>query len=372
MESEEKYLKPNVMVIGGTGVGKTALVNHVFGFELGAGGQSGAGTPVTKGCVRFEQGSIPVVVFDTEGYELRPGGKIDATGFEKHVIPEIQRRSALELPEQFHLFWYCISATGHRVTPYDIQNLRLLESLELPVAIVFTQCDAEAVAEDGRGEATSSYRSVLTAQGFKYPFFETSTRGPDFDIDHLLQWSSQALKDERLKDALAAAQRRSLPLKRARALKCVAGFAIGSASVGGLNPLPASDAALIAPQQVFMATQVSRIYGFPAFGIGVTSVLKGQILSSIGKSLASSLTKFVPGAGQAINAVVAGSLTGMMGYLLVEVHHRAYVELMKTGREPDWQLLLSQIDLEQIAEAAKTWLDSVLPAGERVVAEVIR
>ena len=57
--------RPNILIAGATGAGKSSLVNLVFGKELA---RAGIGRPVTKHLQRIESPSVPLVLFDTVGY----------------------------------------------------------------------------------------------------------------------------------------------------------------------------------------------------------------------------------------------------------------------------------------------------------------
>ena len=94
-------------------------------------------------------------------------------------------------------------------------------------------------------------------------------------------------------------------------------------------------------QQIAMAASLAKLYGFDSMGEIAVSMLKGQILSLMGRQLAASLTKFIPMLGQIINAGVAGAITGGLGLALVEVYERAIDGYLKTGKSPDWTKLLS-------------------------------
>ncbi|HHQ4672570.1 TPA: GTPase, partial [Aeromonas veronii] len=43
--------RPNLMIVGGTGVGKSSLINLIFGKSIA---KVGTGQPVTQGCERYE------------------------------------------------------------------------------------------------------------------------------------------------------------------------------------------------------------------------------------------------------------------------------------------------------------------------------
>ena len=59
--------KPSVLVTGGTGVGKSSLINHLFGMDVA---KTGNGKPMTDRITRYEPENYDVVLYDTLGYEV--------------------------------------------------------------------------------------------------------------------------------------------------------------------------------------------------------------------------------------------------------------------------------------------------------------
>jgi uncharacterized protein (DUF697 family)/GTP-binding protein EngB required for normal cell division len=352
VQQSQEIKKPNLMVVGGTGVGKSSLINRIFGEELA---KVGSGAPVTKGCERFEKNHIPLVIFDTEGYEISATGASNSN-FTTKIIPEVEGRKERHLAEQIHLIWYCLSVGNHRVTDYDLENLDLISrKLEIPLAVVLTQCDTEEADDSGEGKTSRAFREVLAQQRADYPIFETSTiANLPLQIEELMEWSSTALTDDSLRRSFVGAQRGSLKLKRAEANKVVMVAAGASAATAGLNPLPLSDALLIIPQQLAMATKLAHVYGFDSLSGGVMALLKGQLVSIAGKQLASSLTKLIPLLGQVINAGVASALTGAMGVALIEIYHRAYEHYLDHKTLPDWAQLFSNENFSTILNLGLT------------------
>lgn len=347
--------KPNMMVVGGTGVGKSSLINRVFGAQLA---KAGSGEPVTRGCVRYEQPNTPIVIFDTEGYEISSDGPSNSN-FTTNVVKEIKRRQSLPLKEQIHFAWYCLSVGNHRITNYDLENLKqFTDEMHLPVAVVLTQCDTEEVDNNNNGTTSTEFRKVLAANGFNGPIFETCASPKDLtlDFEQLMEWSATALTDDDMRRSFIGAQRASLPAKRAEADKICRLFAGAASASAGFNPLPIGDAVLIVPQQVAMAVKLAQVYGFDGLNGGVMGLLKGQIVSLAAKQLASGLLKLIPGLGQLINAAIAGGITWALGQSLAEIYSRAYVHLLETGEIPDWARLLSSENLAPLMTTAfDTW-----------------
>lgn len=351
--------RPNLMIVGGTGVGKSSLINLIFGKSIA---KVGTGQPVTRGCERYEDPKVPLVIFDTEGYEVSEG-KISAGNFREKIIPEIKQRKNKALNEQIHLIWYCLSVANHRITDFDLDNLRLItDQLDIPVAVVLTQCDAEPVDEQGNGETSQIFRQVLRENGMTCEVFETCANNPNhdpelkLDLEKLIDWSSTSLSNDSLRQSFVAAQIASLQAKRSEAMNIIMTYSATTAASAGFNPIPMSDALLIVPQQIAMAASLAKIYGIDSMGEIAVSMLKGQIISLMGRQLAASLTKLIPVLGQFINAGVAGVITGGLGLALVEVYERAIEGYLKTGKAPDWtKLLSSELFMQAFNSGLANW-----------------
>ena len=59
--------KPNILICGATGVGKSSFVNEVFGKNIA---EVGTGKPITRHVIRYEDKELSVVLYDSEGYEI--------------------------------------------------------------------------------------------------------------------------------------------------------------------------------------------------------------------------------------------------------------------------------------------------------------
>ena len=348
-KQKAELVKPNIVVCGGTGTGKSSLINRFFGMEVA---KVGSGEPITKGMNKLEQENIPVIIYDTEGYEISSASK-GTINFEEKIKPEIEKMNKGDLKEQVHLVWYCISITNHRVTNYDLENIKYFSENKMKIAVVFTQCDNDEELEDGSGKDATEFKNIIKKEFPNMNFFETSASNKDLvlDLDKLQEWSYEALDDERLKESFISAQQVSISSKKEAAYKIVKTFSVTVATSAGLNPLPMSDSLLIAPQQIAMSVKISKIFGFDSFGENAKALLQSQLVSLAGKQLVTSLTKFIPIAGQVINASVAGSMTFALGTALIEIYAKAYEDYLNTGNLPNWMELFSSETFSNIFSA---------------------
>lgn len=99
-----KVKKPNILIAGATGSGKSSVVNHVFGRDLT---KVAAGEPVTRGIHQFMSDEIAIVLYDSEGYEI---GSARQQAYADEVIGFVERAQTKGAAEQIHLVWYVINA----------------------------------------------------------------------------------------------------------------------------------------------------------------------------------------------------------------------------------------------------------------------
>jgi uncharacterized protein (DUF697 family)/GTP-binding protein EngB required for normal cell division len=300
--------RPNILLAGATGVGKSSLVNLCFGSELA---KVGIGAPVTQQISSYSHPDVSVTLFDTKGYEV---GSTQEAEFLQEVIAYAADKN-LPAARQIHIVWYCVSAPGSRITDFDVMAVTKMRDAGLPVALVMTKADLVST-EDAQG-----FRQAISQVLPRDPVFESSTRSDlgGFDLDRLLQWSVANL-DDSLKVGFVAAQKRNIALKRAEADKVIAQHCVISGGIGAA-PIPFSDAPLLLTNQAGMLGRILYIYGLESLattlGPAVTSAAGGPMLAQAGILIAGSLLKAIPGVGSivggTINATVAATLTFAVG-----------------------------------------------------------
>ena len=128
----------NVLIIGKSGVGKSSLVNYLFGRELQA---VGVGAPVTKMEIKeftykYDK-HFEMHIYDTWG--LEPSTQ-KAELWKKTIFDEIARHDKETISEWFNTIIFCLNAKSSRVEDFelDIMEQRLREKNHLTIAL--THC----------------------------------------------------------------------------------------------------------------------------------------------------------------------------------------------------------------------------------------
>lgn len=337
-DKAEEIGRFNLAIFGKTGVGKSTLVNAIFGEEIAA---TGIGEPVTKAAHLYLHQSGTLGVLDTRGLEV---GKDNA-----ELISELQdylhgmRRRPL--PEQVHVAWYCVRAGDRRFEPSEAEFIRALHAMGLPVVLVLTQVPralgsggGDQVHPDAVALAASIAEQNLPIQDGLIHY--TMAKGDDFTGQ--AAYGLQELLDATFRGApsgvahaITAAQQIDFDRKRERAEAAIK-VATGAAAAAGASPIPFSDAAILVPVQLGMMASIAVTYGISIERSTAASIAATAAATTAGRSVVGNLIKFVPGAGTAIagtiNATVASTFTYAIGHAWVRVCERlARGELRAVG-----------------------------------------
>lgn len=331
-EAEEKKDKFNIILFGATGVGKSSLVNAVFGEEIV---KSGVGKPVTQHLLKITVPKKGLVLWDTKGIESK-----DYEGTINQLKKEIKSSfdSYSHLDDVPHLGWMCIDASGARVEPRDIELIGILKEYEIPIVIVFTKTleeDTDEFVHEAIREIDKHHGSYVADN---YVRVNSKDRKigkfivPVSGLDDLVDMSFKCLPDAKrgAKQALKKAQMVKMG-ERLEAMKNGARNIVHGASAAagavGASPIPGSDAPLIAAVQSGMIYKINAEFELDTSTSTTTSVVAGILgvtaVAQVGKAVVSNALKFIPGVGTilggVISAATAVALTQTVGQAYIQV-----------------------------------------------------
>lgn len=318
----------NVVVIGKTGVGKSTLINSVFGENVA---EVGLGRPVTQSIRKLEKEGTPLAIYDTPGLELQ--GDHSAENLLEQVTNLINDGIQSEdVNQAIHCIWYCINTASSRVEPTEMNFLRKLgentKRCNVPVILVLTQAFSKKKTEEmvtALRKENLPVRQVVPVLAQDYEISEDYPKIKAFGIDKLVELMSELLPDT-VRDTFIALQIASIDLKRKRARAAVTAAA-GAAALTGASPIPFSDAAILVPTQVSMLAGITAIFGLPIEKSALTSIVSATIGTAgatvLGKTVVSNLIKMIPGAGTIVGAAISGTtaaaLTGALGEAYIAI-----------------------------------------------------
>lgn len=345
VKKENKDLKKvNLLVVGKSGVGKSTLINTVFGEEMV---NTGAGKPVTNQISLIEQDDFPVRIYDTVGFE------IGSLGFDikdvlktlkgnpvQQLIKKVQATESQE--DDIHVVWYVISGSGSRIEEAEISFIKWIVEQKIPVILVLTKSydltEANLLKEQIE-------KLVLDAKGIILVLAKESDNQSVFGIEELIQTTVNCLP-EGLQASFIHSQEASIKVKHNEAMKIVTG-AMAANFGTGFTPVPGADAPIMMASQSMMITKITSIYGVDIDKQKIETALAGMLgvyaAMISGKTIAGGITKMIPGIG----TIGGGLISGGVGMVITGALGFAYMELMEL-------VLKGQVDLSTITPEALT------------------
>ena len=175
--------KMNFIVIGTSGVGKSTLINEIFGEQLA---KEGMGKRTTIESKRYESKLVPFIsLLDTMGTEIGTGHKL--VDVLKETLDEIINKLDKNDPnEHVHCIIYCTSSNRFFEDELDV-ILKLREKYDgkkLPIVIVYTRATKDEEAENAKktiNEFLTKHGESLSDDIFGITFIKVNAREEKFE-----------------------------------------------------------------------------------------------------------------------------------------------------------------------------------------------
>ena len=138
--------KMNFIAIGTSGVGKSTLINEIFGEQMA---KEGMGTRTTLECKKYESKLVPFLsIIDTMGTEIGSGHSL--VDVLKETLEQItQKLNSNDPNEHIHCILYC--TTSNRIFEDELDVILKLrakyDGKKLPIVIVYTRATKDDEVE---------------------------------------------------------------------------------------------------------------------------------------------------------------------------------------------------------------------------------
>ncbi len=327
-EQAERIGRFNLAIFGKTGVGKSTLINAIFGEDIAA---TGIGEPVTRDSHLYMHYTGHFGVLDTRGLEIGQDNQQILDDLRAYV----RQMRRLELKDQVHVAWYCVRASDRRFEETEAEFVRALDDLGLPVLLVLTQVpkrkdsyhpDSLRLAEEIRAmelPVTGGAAFMTYAKADEFAGFDA--HGLHDVLDATFQVAPQGVQQ-----ALVAAQQIDFSRKRAEAKRSI-DIASTAAAAAGATPIPFSDAAILVPIQLTMMASISHIYDINLDRAVTASLAATAAATTAGRTAVSNLLKMLPGVGSVVGGVISAGVASGFTWAMGQAWTTVCVQLAKGG-----------------------------------------
>ncbi len=305
---------PNIAVVGLTGVGKSSLINAIFGKPVAP---TGAGETITTERKMYSSWDfnidVPVNIYDSPGYEAGTGEE----PFVLETVHFLEEKCVKGPGEQIHLIWYLISAPGARLKRFDVDIINCINKNLIPAIIILSQCDRASLDEKSklheciRKAGFSKVYDIIELAAFPLSLADGEKICRPFGIEELLEQTVKLLPEIYV-DALLMAQKVDIASKRILAWKYVKEASIGCFG-GGAIPLPGTAPLSAIAALGYMYGQIMTVYGYTKFNValGISGMTLGGAVTLTIDGIADLFSATFPGVsvftGAAAGAFVMAS-----------------------------------------------------------------
>lgn len=306
--------KINIVIAGKSGVGKSTLINAMFGQDLA---ETGVGRPVTRSVQVIEHPPSPLRIYDTAGFEL----DFWAQRRTKAAIARLVKRRQ-PLAKAMHCLWYCVATPSSRIESAELRFIYSFMTRGIPAVLVLTKSDDKA-AVDALSQAVWADERFSELPIVSVMAKATAAQ-PAFGLKTLVTTTAALLPDA-LRNSFNHVQKPESAMKRKAAYQVINQAVLTNFGTGFV-PIP--NAPIMTGVQSTMLLKITAIYQVNLTKHQVETVLAANLgllgAVTLGQSTAKTLTAAIPAAWLATGAMsgaVAATITMALGH--------AYIQLME-------------------------------------------
>ena len=193
---DDKLAQLNVLIIGKTGVGKSTLVNSIFGESIT---EEGLGKPVTQKIHKIEKMGMPISIYDTPGLEL--GGNNSADNLLKEMVKLVRTcNTSGDQSQMIHCVCYCINTLLSKIEPAELEFLKNFiektKKYNIPIIVVLTQALQKNCVTELKREIEQEKLSIVQVIPVLAKDYHVDGQGiiKAFGVDKLIDHSGKALE----------------------------------------------------------------------------------------------------------------------------------------------------------------------------------
>ena len=315
--------KGNVLVLGNSGVGKSTLINSVFGEEVAKTGWGTTGTTPT--ITVYESKKVNFRLIDTMGFEPTIRRKYKAV---REVQKWCKARAKDDLPDNdINAIWFCVDGTARKLFVDTIDMLLKATSMwkKTPIIVVITKSYSntdrqanimmvkEAFSKSKRSECV---KAIIPVVAQTYEINDSTYVAPE-GIPELIDKTNEVLP-EGIREAEKIIQDFKLSRKRALAHSVVGTATAAGVTVGAVPNIPIADGVILTAVESTLIKSIASIYGVKSDDKSkemFDTLIAAGTAGAAAKAIISAF-KLIPGinvAASVLNAVVAGSIVAALG-----------------------------------------------------------